>query len=127
MTRILNEDQIKKRLKDKNIDRKSYQKSFDKDYSMFEKPLEDEPNELLVKQSSTLEDILESLNRIEKNTGDKVADESFYRAIGKVMVEIENHLAFVKASVKKQKPKRWSFRIERNAEGLMKKVIAEED
>ena len=126
MARILSEDQIKKHLKDKRIDRKSYQKSFGRDDSAF--TFEDvSDSELMAKQVSTLEKILAEMVSILKEIPQD--RNLLVENLGKDLKDGFGSLAKMIANPRVEHPVKlpgkWKFNIHRDSQGRIESVEAE--
>jgi hypothetical protein len=127
MARILSEDQIKKRLTEKRIDRKSYQKSFGRDDSAF--TFEDvSDSELMAKQVSTLEKILAEMVSILKEIPQD--RNLLVENLGKDLKEGFGSLAKMISNPRTTEhpvklPGKWKFKIHRDSQGRIESVGAE--
>lgn len=126
MARILSEDQIKNHLKDRRIDRKSYQKSFGRDDSAF--AFEDvSDSELMAKQVATLEKILAEMVSILKETPQD--RNSLVENLGKDFKEGFGRLSSIIANPRIEHPvklpQKWKFKIHRDHQGRIESVEAE--
>jgi len=127
VAKILNEDQIKKHLKEKHIDRKSYRESFGRDDSMF--TVEDvSDSELMAKQVSTLEKILAEMVSILKEIPQdrNLLVENLGKDLKEGFGKLINIIANLKVTEHPVKlPQKWKFKIHRDSQGRIESVGAE--
>jgi hypothetical protein len=126
MARILSEDQIKKHLEEKRIDRKSYQKSFGRDDSMF--MAEDvSDSELMAKQVATLEKILAEMVSILKEIPQdrNLLVENLGKDLKEGFGNLTNIIANPRVTEHPVKlPQKWKFKIHRDDRGRIETIEA---